>query len=1546
MKNINKFISLLTLGSIFLIIGLVAAESKNGSNTYLGRLSTGSFDGNRIHDDLENNGMIVSHRLTGHSGMEWPAGSHLYSIFASGIWFSGKVGDAIRTAVAEFGPEFSSGSWGADPDGDDKLFIVNKSDLADPLANDDFQNWPAHLGAPWVDNDNDGVYSPLPNGTDHPEFLGDQVIWYVMNDGVSSAHTIFSTAPLGIEVRVTIWGYDRPDSFGDMMFVKAQAFNLGGNDIKDMYIGLWADPDLGDAGDDFVGCDTTLSLGYCYNDGADNSYGSAAPAIGYDFFQAAVPGLATDTTVAFGKSIPGMQKLEMSSFIKYINGDPVFEDPNDSEETYNYMSGKMKNGLPFVNSATGLDSKFVHACDPNENVDGNDDCWVDSDDHASGDRRFLMNVGPFDFSEGDSLELVFGIMHAQGADPLNSITLLKQVDGLAQLAYDIQFALPATPGAPVVNYSTQCVDSTATCEINLSWDSAQESYTAADELDRKPTESSSSTTTKVVQTTATITETHIYSQWNTSTNKLDTITYVADSIYTNPVIYGGIKYDTTYTTSWVDETTTITTASDEATSFAFEGYNVWQYDNAIGTGSKKLLATYDKINGVTSIEDEIFDINYGANVIIVVQNGTDSGIKRSISIKKDWLNNGVALIPERAYYYAVTAYGYNEHGIPKTLEGSGTIMKIRPQSDVTKIPVYTGALEFSDDEIIHSAGQSDGNIEVVVEDPFSVTGHNYKVTFSNATFYSSGYPYDVSTLSGWTVTENSDTLAACYNNAGGSCNLSAHTDETACVAASECSNTSLITESTCIVAGTCSNTTYTTNATCIAETAGTCSDTTYITNATCIAETAGTCSDITYTTNATCIADGSCTNTSATNEADCSTGCGAWTAQVWSLNTWNLNTWKDSTETWTNGFWSWDTSACRQTIQVWNVTDETSGSTVISNQTLVGGVDQLTGETYGTDEDDAYTYFDGLKVQVKGAPSHTVSSKVWDESSGTVSPLYTSAEEYVDANGNGAYDFDEAYEDEGVDGIDDIFETGYIATADANTDPSADNYVISSCSSGTSLNKATCIATGTCSNTSATDSTACVVLGACSDAAQTTQNNCFCASPAGDWTAATWTWSTWTSGNPLGSEGNGVYDAYPTAEAFTDGDSDGIYDYGELFEDFGADATTTTAEPGYQAANPDPAGDNYRTVADTISTIPEIILPINTAGTEGNLSYDIGENFTDANSDGSYTTAEAYTDANLNGAYDAAYVTSGSGWMNWVYVMTFNNWWGGQSSIAGTSYPAVEVRFVAMQSFTDANANGQYDSGEVYTWDTTDPNASSVDMYRTWGAEWTGFNAVPYSVWNIDTTPATQLHVVQRDLDNNGRWDGKRTGNYNYIWVTNVTYDGTSKFDDGDDANDFMYNLIMLGADMPVYYTVDIDVTSNMLAKSGTITITPARDNLMDDSFTFSTESLIENAYDCSEIGVWPNPYFGYNPEERNAVDNQIHFIGLSSSATIRIYDLGGNLVNKILHTSSSNEIWDVKNSFGISVASGMYIAAIEAEGCSKILKVAVITPEQRIDVY
>ena len=86
----------------------------------------------------------------------------------------------------------------------------------------------------------------------------------------------------------------------------------------------WADPDLGGFTDDLVGCDTTLSLGYCYNaTNNDQLYGSTPPAVGYDFFLGPVTA-AGDT-------------LGLVSFNKYING----TDPASPDEVYNYMNGRI-----------------------------------------------------------------------------------------------------------------------------------------------------------------------------------------------------------------------------------------------------------------------------------------------------------------------------------------------------------------------------------------------------------------------------------------------------------------------------------------------------------------------------------------------------------------------------------------------------------------------------------------------------------------------------------------------------------------------------------------------------------------------------------------------------------------------------------------------------------------------------------------------------------------------------------------------------------------------------------------------------------------------------------------------------------------------------------------------------------------------------------------------------------------------------------------------------------------------------------------------------
>jgi hypothetical protein len=123
------------------------------------------------------------------------------------------------------------------------------------------------------------------------------------------------------------------------------------------------------------------------------------------------------------------------------------------------------------------------------------------------------------------------------------------------------------------------------------------------------------------------------------------------------------------------------------------------------------------------------------------------------------------------------------------------------------------------------------------------------------------------------------------------------------------------------------------------------------------------------------------------------------------------------------------------------------------------------------------------------------------------------------------------------------------------------------------------------------------------------------------------------------------------------------------------------------------------------------------------------------------------------------------------------------------------------------------------------------------------------------------------------------------------------------------------------------------------------------DKFVVSTAGFggASKTYDPDGIMVWPNPYFGYNPEERDPIEQIIQFTHLpeSGKCTIRIFNIAGVPVRTIDHAEGTQfEEWDVKNNFNIPVASGMYIAVIETDSGSKMLKMAIIQPEQRLDVY
>ncbi|MCQ2262091.1 MAG: hypothetical protein MJZ42_02930 [Bacteroidales bacterium] len=118
---------------------------------------------------------------------------------------------------------------------------------------------------------------------------GDQTIWWVFND-MGNTHTETNGQPIGMEIRAQAFAFSTNDEINNMTFYSYEIINRSTYTLKNTYFSQWVDPDLGDATDDFVGCDVKRGLGYCYNGNSSDGpgtgrYSGIPPAVGIDFFQ-------------------------------------------------------------------------------------------------------------------------------------------------------------------------------------------------------------------------------------------------------------------------------------------------------------------------------------------------------------------------------------------------------------------------------------------------------------------------------------------------------------------------------------------------------------------------------------------------------------------------------------------------------------------------------------------------------------------------------------------------------------------------------------------------------------------------------------------------------------------------------------------------------------------------------------------------------------------------------------------------------------------------------------------------------------------------------------------------------------------------------------------------------------------------------------------------------------------------------------------------------------------------------------------------------------
>ncbi len=495
-------------------------KNKKGLAKTAAQVANTYIDINNISTLVSNIGFGDYNTNSNLEGTVYPKGSGKTCIFETGfVWGAiprgetdPRVGGSTYSTGLQPGPIMADGQAAPDPGSDNyRIFRVRSDvypggpalDLAADAANEgvtedalraqyelDWTQWPAagtanDLGAPFKDVNGDGKYDP---NVDIPGVPGaDQTAYWVANDqNKDQMNSLYGADPMGIEVRGTYWAYAQTGALGNMYFKKYTIINKGFQKytLDSMFVSWWADVDNGNAGDDFVGNDTTLSLTYCYNaDAIDNVYAPLPPpVVGADFFQGPVtPGAATDSAIFNGRVVYGKRNLPMTAAYYFINSDPILTDPalggdpEGSKQFYRLMNGQLPlSGVPFINNSTGETTPFVLTGDPITRTG-----WIDGQLFPKGDRRQGMASGPFTMAPGDTQEVVVAQIIAgaiPGVDRLSAIGLLKFYDETAQAVYDNFFDIPTPPKSPQVQATT--LDH----EIILNWGTDSSNVAATEQV--------------------------------------------------------------------------------------------------------------------------------------------------------------------------------------------------------------------------------------------------------------------------------------------------------------------------------------------------------------------------------------------------------------------------------------------------------------------------------------------------------------------------------------------------------------------------------------------------------------------------------------------------------------------------------------------------------------------------------------------------------------------------------------------------------------------------------------------------------------------------------------------------------------------------------------------------------------------------------------------------------------------------------------------------------------------------------------------------------
>lgn len=247
---------------------------------------------------------------------------------------------------------------------------------------------------------------------------------------------------------------------------------------------------------------------------------------------------------------------------------------------------------------------------------------------------------------------------------------------------------------------------------------------------------------------------------------------------------------------------------------------------------------------------------------------------------------------------------------------------------------------------------------------------------------------------------------------------------------------------------------------------------------------------------------------------------------------------------------------------------------------------------------------------------------------------------------------------------------------------------------------------------------------------------------------------------------------------------------------------------------------------------------------------------------------------------------------------------------------------------------------------------------RNYGFQSFGLNGaanVPLAVFDYVSGQRLALGFIENNVANssvNGIYFPPITGSNNTnreaLFILDENYSTTANPNYARNDYDILNNSVL-----PMVYFVTAMRSKATWSNADEVTVRWKRLISAADRFTFATTAPTTDANlakeDVQNVNVFPNPYYGINPQEINKYQRFVTFTHLPAKATIKIFNLAGQLLRTIEKDAPGQFLrWDLSTDSGLPVPSGIYVAYIDMpdQGVTKKLKVAIIQEQQILDRF